>query len=304
VHIFEIPASALLRVFESQAEYKIPECARWQTAQRLVGYFRGVQELSPSQIRDQLLKIREQHFENYESFTVKQIDDLVRWSSRIKSNKEKFDGRYTPKRSNQTSSGLLSVNSLHQLEIRAVGFLRVDPSSNTKLKEIIEAFMAYFEAHGARSSRPPNTNAFSLMLKRQGFMIRHTKRGNVWNVDVGKLTEATEQTVKNASASLGISTAEVVTVDESHTSVAAPDEASARLLDQRKLPADTKETSLKTATCSRRTTELDGFWSDIDSEPTEQSILELERQWDAMCKSADEQLRIRRTMPSYRLVNS
>lgn len=292
VSILEIPVPVLLRVFETKPDYRVPESVRWQTAQRIVGYLRGVGDLPPAQVRERLLLIREKHFENPGTFTVQQVDNLVKWSHRVKSNQERFDGRYTTQ---DPRSGAVSSfgTSLMTLETQAVGLLVVAPVAMTRLVDIIDAFTGFFQMMGVDKPRKPHPNAFSRMLRSHGFEIWHTRKGNLWNVDFSKLLEAARNpaqylptaSVEPANGAEGtlVPGEPSPATEEAYEKVSDHGEKVAKTMEALK---EARERLLLPVTRSPQQLERDRLWTaDLDVvsiEDAERSRLDIERQWAAL----------------------
>lgn len=196
VNILELPVPLLLKNLQRQSEYKIPESVRWSTCQKLVGYWRGVDDLPSEEIQARLLHIREHQMENPDTFTKEQLFELVSWSRKLKSNQERFNSRYSPRRASISPA----ISVIFDLESKAIGMLRHDPSARTKLADIIDAFVAFYQRNGISNPSKPHQNPFGRLLRDHGFKQVHIKTGNVWRVDLSVLAQALDASLARSSA--------------------------------------------------------------------------------------------------------
>lgn len=213
VNILELPVPLLLRNLQRQPEYKIPESVRWSTCQKLVGYWRGVDDLSSEEIEARLLHIREHQMENPDTFTREQLFELVRWSRKLTSNQERFNSRYSPRRA--IVSPATSV--IFDLESQAIGRLRHDPAARTKLVDIIDAFVAFYQRNGIANPSKPHQNPFGRLLRDHGFKQVHIKTGNVWRVDLSMLAQTLDDSLARSSAGAEPPTVPVATLPQSES---------------------------------------------------------------------------------------
>ena len=168
----------LCEMFERGESFVIPMGVRNDVAFKMGGYLRGCRSYSPQELADYLRRLRDQHFEDFASYSDDEIESIASWYATKPPNSAQSPARYCRTRRDFIKRGDAEA---------FFSVLTLSSAYETPLEAVASSYQRHLQDLGYSFQKSINKSAVSGILIDRRFSRRKIRQGDrtlsLWNID-------------------------------------------------------------------------------------------------------------------------